>query len=261
MLDPSFDRIAKQYSAQRAHPLDVSFQIGKAIVKELGRDGGTVLELGVGTGRIAFPVIAADCTVVGIDIAYEMLRAAQREGNADHLAHLRLVQGDISQLPFPDSYFDGVMVVHVLHLVPEIRQVITEVKRVLRPDGVIVQGRDWTDPQSFAGQLRRQLRMAVMSLSTTARPPSAMVDVPALMQEMGGSEPREVVAVSWYTEVVPQQLLDGMARRDDAETWALSDDLLEAALLRLRQWATESYGDLTVPQQVEHRFVLTVTRF
>jgi hypothetical protein len=52
-----------------------------------------------------------------------------------------------------------------------------------------------------------------------------------------------------------------MAGRDDAETWALSDDLLEAALVRLRQWSSETYGDLMVPQQVEHRFILTVTRF
>ena len=226
MLDPSFDRIAKQYSAQRAHPSDVSLQLGQAIVTEVGCENGVVLELGVGTGRIAFPVIVAGCRVIGIDIAYEMLRTAQREGNAEHLTQLRLVQGDISQLPFPDAYFDGVMVVHVLHLVPDIRQVVAEVKRVLRPGGVMVQGRDWTDPQSFAGQLRHQLRMAVMSLSSTARPPSALVDVPALLQEMGGSEPREVVAVSWDTEVIPQQLLDGMARRNDPETWALSDDLL-----------------------------------
>jgi ubiquinone/menaquinone biosynthesis C-methylase UbiE len=261
MLDPSFDRIAKQYSAQRAHPPEVSLKIGQAIVAELGRENGTVLELGVGTGRIAFPVIVAGCDVVGIDIAYEMLRAAQNEGNTEYLSHLRLVQGDISQLPFPTAYFDGVMVVHVLHLLPDIRQVITEVKRVLRFGGVIVQGRDWTDPQSFAGQLRHQLRMAVMSLSTSARPPSAMVDVPALMQEMGGSEPREVVAVSWHTQVVPQQLLDGMARRDDAETWALSDELLEAAVSRLRTWATDAFGDLMVPRQVEHRFILTTTRF
>lgn len=261
MLDPSFDRIAKQYSAQRAHPSDISLQLGQAIVTEMGCDNGTVLELGVGTGRIAFPVIAAGCQVVGIDISYEMLRAAQREGTTEHLTRLRLVQGDISQLPFPNAYFDGVMVVHVLHLVPNIRQVITEVKRVLRPGGAMVQGRDWTDPQSFAGQLRYQLRMAIMNLSATARPPSAMIDVPALLQEMGGSEPHEVVATSWYTEVIPQQLLDGMAQRNDAETWALSDDLLEAALVRLRHWSSETYGDLTVPQQVEHRFILTVTRF
>lgn len=261
MFDPSFNRIAKQYSAQRAHPLEVSLQLGQSIVKEIGHANGKILELGVGTGRIAFPVIAVGCQVVGIDIAYEMLRAAQREASAEYLSRLRLVQGDISQLPFPNTYFDGVMVVHVLHLVPNIRQVVAEVKRVLRPGGAMVQGLDWTDPQSFAGQLRHQLRMAVMSLSATARPPSAMVDVPALLQEMGGSESREVVAVSWYTEVVPQQLLDGMARRDDAETWALPDDLLEAALIRLRQWSSENYGDLTVPQRVEHRFILTVTRF
>jgi ubiquinone/menaquinone biosynthesis C-methylase UbiE len=261
MLDPSFDRIAKQYSLQRAHPPDVSAQMGQAIVAEVGGSNPKILELGVGTGRIAFPVISAGGHVIGIDIALEMLRAAQREGNAELLSQLQLVQGNICNLPFPNGYFDAVMVVHVLHLVPDVRQVLIEVKRVMCSGGVLVQGRDWNDPRSVSGQLRHQLRMTVMALSDTARPPSAMVDVPSLLQEIGASEQREVVAAVWYTEVAPRQILDGMARRDDAETWALSDDLLAAAVDRVRAWAISEYGDLEQIRQVEHRFILNVVSF
>lgn len=260
MLDSSFDRIAKQYSLQRAYPPQIAIQVGSSIAAQLPPQA-TLLELGVGTGRIAFPVLAAGCQVVGIDISLEMLRAAQREGNSELLPRLSLVQGDITDLPFADGYFAGVVAVHVLHLVPNVRQTLTEARRVLGKNGVLLQGRDWTDPQSVAGQLRHQLRLAVMRLSPTARPPSAMVDIPALLRELGGSEAREVVAATWQSEVAPQTIIEGMAQRNDAETWALSDELLAAAVEEVRKAAIAAFHDLTTPQSVEHRFILTITSF
>jgi SAM-dependent methyltransferase len=63
--------------------------------------GGHVLELGCGTGRIALPLGRAGVSLVGIDRSAPMLtRARQRVRRARLQARVRLVRGDIRQLPF-----------------------------------------------------------------------------------------------------------------------------------------------------------------
>jgi SAM-dependent methyltransferase len=66
--------------------------------------GGPVLELGCGTGRIALPIARAGGAVVGIDRSEAMLaRARRRVVRARSAGAVRLVRGDIRQLPFPSG--------------------------------------------------------------------------------------------------------------------------------------------------------------
>ena len=67
VLPIRFDAIASNYDSVRGHPPEVAEQIGRAIAAVAGTHA-RVLELGVGTGRIALPVATAGCRVVGIDI-------------------------------------------------------------------------------------------------------------------------------------------------------------------------------------------------
>jgi SAM-dependent methyltransferase len=63
--------------------------------------GGTMLELGAGTGRISIPLGRAGVPVVGIDRSEPMLaRARQRVKRAKLGRRVRLVRGDIRFLPF-----------------------------------------------------------------------------------------------------------------------------------------------------------------
>ena len=66
--------------------------------------GGTMLELGAGTGRISIPLARAGVSVVGIDRSEPMLaRARQRVMRGKLQDRVRLVRGDIRFLPFPDA--------------------------------------------------------------------------------------------------------------------------------------------------------------
>ena len=68
--------------------------------------GGPVLELGCGTGRVAFPLARAGVNVVGIDRSAPMLdRARRRARRSAARARVRLVRGDIRHLPFPPRRF------------------------------------------------------------------------------------------------------------------------------------------------------------
>lgn len=261
-LDFSFDqRIARQYNDQRAHPPAVAQRIGKAIAALLP-PGACVLELGIGTGRIAYPVAQAGCHVVGVDLSRDMLaevgQHSQSVGNP-----LLLAQADIESLPIKDRTMDAVLAVHVLHLVPDWRQALAEAARTLRAGGAFIQGRDWVDPNSVAGQIRNELRQYVMRLSPTLRPPAAGKALALALAELSGAPPAqepETVAAEWEVTVSPADMLASIAARNQAESWVLTDELLEAVVTHLQSWTAAIWPDLHQKQPVTHRFLLNVTR-
>ncbi len=256
MLSIRFDAIAGAYDQVRGHPPEVAEQIGRAIATLAGNNA-LVLELGIGTGRIALPVASAGCRVVGIDISAEMLRAARTKDGGEALW---LLQGNIERLPFADGVFDATLAVHVLHLARDWRGALAEALRVLRPGGVFIQGRDWRDPQSCVGRLRSKLRETLIDLLPGARPPGAGAAIGQALAKLGAMAEPEVVAASWVAPISPAQVLEEMESRSDAETWVLDDVTLNAALERLRVWAASVYSDLNQPEMVERRFVLQAAR-
>lgn len=262
-LDFSFDqRIARQYNDQRAHPLAVAQQIGAAIAALLP-PGARLLELGIGTGRIAYPVARAGCHVVGVDLSRDMLNEVGRQSAKDPGAPLLLAQADIEHLPIKDRSMDAVLAVHVLHLVPDWRAALAEAARTLRSGGAFIQGRDWVDPNSVAGQIRNELRQYVMTLSPMLRPPATGKDMALALAELSGAPPSreaEIVAAEWEVAVSPAEMLASIAARNQAESWVLTDELLEAVVSHLQSWTTTLWPDLHQKQPVTQRFLLSVTR-
>jgi SAM-dependent methyltransferase len=104
--------------------------------------GGPVLELGCGTGRVAAPVLRAGVPLVGIDRSAEMLaRARQRLRRARLLTRARLVRGDIRHLPFRRRPgFSLVMapygILQSLTREADLRATLDSVARVLRRGGL-----------------------------------------------------------------------------------------------------------------------------
>ena len=262
-LDFSFDqRIARQYNDQRAHPPAVAQRVGEAIAALLS-PGATVLELGIGTGRIAYPVARAGCRVVGIDLSRDMLNEVGRQSATGDSAPLLLAQANIEHLPIKDRSMDAVLAVHVLHLVSDWRCALAEAARTLRPGGAFIQGRDWVDPNSVAGQMRNELRQYVMKLSPTLRPPAAGRELAMALAELSGAPPSkeaEIVAAEWEVAISPAEMLASIAARNQAESWVLTDDLLEAVVTHLQQWTATRWPDLHQKQPVTQRFLLSVTR-
>jgi ubiquinone/menaquinone biosynthesis methyltransferase len=99
--------------------------------------GDRVLDLACGTGDIAFAAAARACRAVGLDITHRMLQlAAQRCGaGLNGPRTVALVTGDMLALPFGDARFDVVMTGYGLRNVPDLRQAIQEIRRVLAPGG------------------------------------------------------------------------------------------------------------------------------
>ncbi|MGF1596465.1 MAG: class I SAM-dependent methyltransferase [Acidimicrobiales bacterium] len=99
---------------------------------------GPVLELGVGTGRVARPLRSFGLEVVGLDASGPMLDRCRANG-VDPALHL--VRADMSHLPFRTRFGAVLIAFNTLFNLPSAsrqRALFAEVAAVLAPDGVLV---------------------------------------------------------------------------------------------------------------------------
>jgi ubiquinone/menaquinone biosynthesis C-methylase UbiE len=97
---------------------------------------GDVLEVAVGTGRnLAF--YPPDTRLTGIDLSPAMLEIARTR--ARELGRtVELAEGDAHALAFRDASFDTVVCTFSLCNIPDERRAIGEMRRVLRPGGLLI---------------------------------------------------------------------------------------------------------------------------
>ena len=132
----AYDQIARLYDPwSRSVVEDVSFYVDEAV-----RSRGPVLELGVGTGRIAMPIAAAGVEVVGVDLSAGMLEVARdRAVLAGVELDLRL--GDMREPPV-EGEFPLILIPFrsLLHMETDAdrRAALRAVARLLAPGGRFV---------------------------------------------------------------------------------------------------------------------------
>ena len=95
----------------------------------------TVLELATGTGLIAKHIVRYTDHIEATDASQEMIEQAKQGVKSTKLYFS--VQ-DMFHLPYADQSFDVVIVVNALHIVPEPEKALSEIRRVLKDDGVLV---------------------------------------------------------------------------------------------------------------------------
>src|SRR6266540_503301 len=97
---------------------------------------GDVLEVAVGTG-LNLGLYPDGARLTGVDLSPAMLqRARDRARRLGRTVDLR--EGDAHALAFPDASFDTVVCTFSLCGIPDQRQAIAEMRRVLRPGGLLL---------------------------------------------------------------------------------------------------------------------------
>jgi demethylmenaquinone methyltransferase/2-methoxy-6-polyprenyl-1,4-benzoquinol methylase len=94
--------------------------------------GQRALDLACGTGDIAFELAERGARVTGLDITHRMVQLAKQKGHAAFLV------GDMTALPFANAQFDVVTTGYGLRNVPDLPVALSEIRRVLRPGGVLL---------------------------------------------------------------------------------------------------------------------------
>lgn len=136
----AYDTIAEDYAATfpgTEPEADLDLAVLEDFTRRVLEADGTsrVLDAGCGTGRIARRLADRGCAVTGIDLSPGMLAMARR----DH-PDLEVAQGSVTDLPFPEAAFDGVLCWYsLIHLTDdELPVALAEVARVLRPGGLVL---------------------------------------------------------------------------------------------------------------------------
>ncbi len=96
------------------------------------KTGCRLLDAGGGTGRVSGALRAHVGSVVLADISMGMLREAAQKEN------LQPTCTEIERMPFPDNFFDCVLMVDALHHLADQAQSMRELWRVTKPGGRVV---------------------------------------------------------------------------------------------------------------------------
>lgn len=101
--------------------------------------GMTVLDCGCGPGTIPldFAELVAPGEVWGIDLDASYVLRAQELATERKLSNSHFRQGSVYELPFPDQSMDAVFASTVLAHLSQPLAALAEIKRVLKPGGVI----------------------------------------------------------------------------------------------------------------------------
>jgi SAM-dependent methyltransferase len=95
-----------------------------------------VLEIGVGNGSHAQLLAQYSKDFTGIDITDYAIKSATRRMELFGLDNARIIQMNAEELEFEDNSFDFIWSWGVVHHSANTRQILKEIRRVLKPDGV-----------------------------------------------------------------------------------------------------------------------------
>lgn len=111
----------------------------------------TALELATGTGLIAKNIVSSADHIEATDASAEMIAEARRDNRSTKL-HFSVQ--DMFHLPYADESFDVIIAANALHIVPEPQNALSEIRRVLRNDGVLVAPTFTHADNSFFGRVK-----------------------------------------------------------------------------------------------------------
>jgi len=157
------DVVLEKRQVQRAYELyapiydfifDWIFAPGRAAaVRQLGLQPNDVtLEVGIGTG-LNLPLYPPAARLIGIDLSQEMLDKAVERVQTLAMPNVTLKFMDATALDFGDNEFDKALATYTISAVPDPVAVLREMRRVVKPGGVIVILNHFRSERKFAGHL------------------------------------------------------------------------------------------------------------
>lgn len=251
----SFDRAADYYDQTRGFPPGEEVAVAALLAKTAGLNAGSrVLEIGVGTGRIAVPLAPHVGFYCGLDLSRPMMaRIPGKPGGAA----IALAEGDATRLPYPDAHFDAVIAVHVFHLISGWRAALAEVARVLKPGAPLVHC--WSDydeaqPNPVLDAYLEHVRDAVPPLGV------GYEQRKTFLEDSGW---QRVTDQRRHTYRITNTVRDVMQRiegRTWSSSWRTPEDRIEAGIKAARAVIAERKLDLDAPRFLDNHFVIDVFR-
>jgi SAM-dependent methyltransferase len=254
----SFDRVADVYDETRGLPSDVSGEIADGMAKILRAVAPSpwLLEVGIGTGRMAVPLAEAGIRVTGVDISPKMLAVL-----AGKRRDIDVMLAEAARLPLRAGSFDGLLFVHILHLVPDAEATIRATLPMVRAGGVAIRGVD-DSRGGLVAQADAMIAAAVRDIAGVdlgARDHHA--DVAGLFEQAmraAGARIEQVTLARWHSTTRGGRMIERLARRDYSSAWLIPEASLPAIVERVTPQIEELYGGLDREIEHERSFSATV---
>ena len=255
----NYDRVADIYDATRGLSPEVEQQVGDGLARLLEERGArSVLEVGIGTGRIAVLLAARGVKVTGVDISTAMLQKL-REKRHD----VGVVLAESSSLPFRPASFDAVIFSHILHLVPDATAAVAAAAACLRPGGILLNCEHTYGeyPEQGAGK-----RLNEIILEVTGRPGRAHargINIAPLLADSlpGVGATIETHRIAEWTDVnTLRRELARLEIRANSNTWLIPDEKMPEIVRRFTAEALEIFGGMDVESRAPALFTVEVAR-
>ncbi len=108
-----------------------------ARVAELVDGSARVLEIAAGTGLVTQAMTGVVDHLVATDTSEDMLQILRGRVADLGVSNVEVRTADAQALPFEEGEFDAVVAANVLHLLPDPAACLSEMRRVLRPGGLL----------------------------------------------------------------------------------------------------------------------------
>ncbi len=151
-VESMFDNIASGYDElNRFLSLGIDKSWRKKTIARLQPTDLIVLDIATGTADMALTAVKNHETrkITGLDVSAEMLRFGQVKIDEKGLTdRINLVKGESESLPFEDDSFDAAMVAFGVRNFEDLEQGLSEILRVLKPEGKLLV-LEFTKPRIF----------------------------------------------------------------------------------------------------------------
>ena len=232
-----FDRAAGYYDRTRGLPPSTAEAQTRLLAGALAGTGAPLLEVGVGTGRIAVPLAQAGFRVVGVDLSAPMLAVL-----ASKKSPVIALRGSALQLPIAGQSAGAVICCHVLHLIPDWQAAVAEARRVLRPGGLLLVARGGR-PTGIGAELQRQIELAAGI--EPGRGAVGLDDLAVLDEYLAarGAQVRHLPEIDSGATWPASDFLKAAGRNTYSWTWSIEESRLTRAIDQARDWLTRTKGD------------------
>jgi SAM-dependent methyltransferase len=250
-----FDRAAEIYDETRGFPPGIADLVADSAAAALP-PSARIVDIGIGTGRLAKPLLARGFAVTGVDLSPKMMRRLT-ETLSPGVLPPSLVLGDAARLPLAAQTFDAALSVHVFHLLPEWRAALHEVRRILKPAGLFLTGHESRPADSPSERMFKQWRAIVGARGIPTHEGPGVQDFADVKRELFamGATLNEWTVGDWTTTRTLTAHIETIEHRTWSSTWAVPDDFFPHCLAELRAWAEQEYGSLEREFTTPRKFV------
>lgn len=262
-----YDRAVSFYDKTRGYAGSTGQRICESIIAYTQANHEShFLEIGVGTGRIATPFIERGYNYFGIDLSHSMIKELKRKIGKLKIRDNNLAVANALELPFRETSFNIVIIVHVLHVIKEWEKALNEAVRVLdKRSGylIIAYDKPAQEDMHFSGitspneLVRRKWRDILKELGVNYSKIGIWgndVRVKDYLLSLGASVTDIELESYEYPPASPYDIFKRTKEKNYSGDWAIPDKIFEKAINKLEDWLAYDCQNYKTPLPITGSF-------